>query len=156
MKIFNGENFELHSSLKDGTAPCSSIGISLNRLIVDLCPEISDLRDLQVFPFSRVKRYKRNINIEKNNIYELLLQYFSEKDIRSLYFKEPYIFHVEIGILESVLQVLKNNSKYDIDNIRKQIIRHPSKLKELINAYELINKNIIGNESQGERGINEE
>ena len=156
MTVFNGENFELHSSLKNGTAPCSSIGVSLNRLIIDLCPEITDLRDLQVFPFSRVRRYKRNINIEKNNNYELLLQYFSEKDIRTLYFKEPYIFHVEIEILESVLQVLKNNSKYNIDNIRKQIIKNPSKLRELINAYELINENILESESQGERGINEE
>lgn len=156
MRVFNGENFELHSSLKNGTAPCSSIGVSLNRLIIDLCPEITDLRDLQVFPFSRVKRYKRNINIDKNNNYELLLQYFSEKDIRTLYFKEPYIFHVEIEILESVLQVLKNNSKYNIDNIRKQIIKNPSKLRELINAYELINENIMESESQGERGINDE
>lgn len=156
MTVFNGENFELHSSLKHGTAPCSSIGVSLNRLIIDLCPEITDLRDLQVYPFSRVKRYKRNINIEKNNNYELLLQFFSEKDIRTLYFKEPYIFHVEIGILENVLQVLKNNSKYNIDNLRKQIIKNPSKLRELINAFELINGNIIESESQGERGINEE
>lgn len=91
-----------HSSLKNGTAPCSSIGISLNRLIVDLCPEITDLRDLQVFPFSRVKRYKKNISLEKNDNYELLLQYFSEKDIRNLYFKEPYIFYVETVILKNV------------------------------------------------------
>lgn len=155
MRTFNGENSELHSSLKNGTAPCSSIGISLNRLIVDLCPEITDLRDLQVFPFSRVKRYKKNISLEKNDNYELLLQYFSEKDIRNLYFKEPYIFYVETVILKNVLQILENNSKYNIENIRTQIIKHPSKLRELINTYELISENIIQRESQGERDINE-
>lgn len=156
MIAFNGENFELHNSLKNGTAPCSSVGISINRLILGLCPEITDLKELQAFPFSRIKRYKRNISIEKNENYSLLLQYFSEKDIRTLYFKESYIFHTEIGILESVLKILETNSKYDINNIKKQIIRNPSKLRELINSYELINGNIIENESQGERDINEE
>lgn len=155
MRTFNGENSELHNSLKNGTAPCSSIGISLNRLIVDLCPEITDLRDLQVFPFSRVKRYKRNISLEKNDNYRLLLRYFSEKDIRTLYFKEPYIFHTEIEVLENVLKILENNSKYNIENIRTQIIKHPSKLRELINAYQLINENIMQGKDQGERDINE-
>ena len=156
MRVFNGENSELHSSLKNGTAPCSSIGVSLNRLIVDLCPEITDLRDLQAFPFSRVRRYKRNISLEKNDNYRLLLRYFSEKDIRILYFKEPYIFHTEIEVLENVLKILENNSKYNIENIRTQIIKHPSKLRELINAYQLINENIMQGNDQGERGINEE
>ncbi len=155
MRVFNGENSELHICLKNGTAPCSSIGISLNRLIVDLCPEITDLRDLQAFPFSRVKRYKRNISLEQNDNYRLLLRYFSEKDIRTLYFKEPYIFHTEIEVLENVLKILENNSKYNIENIRTQIIRHPSKLRELINAYQLINENIMQGKDQGERDINE-
>lgn len=83
------------------------------------------------------------------------MQYFSEKDIRNLYFKEPYIFYVETVILKNVLQILENNSKYNIENIRTQIIKHPSKLRELINAYELISENIIQRESQGERDINE-
>ena len=46
MEVLNGENMELYSSLKGGTAPCSSIGISLNRLIFDLCPEIKRMKDL--------------------------------------------------------------------------------------------------------------
>lgn len=155
MESINGENFELHNILKNGTAPCSSVGISLNRLIVDLCPEITSLRELQVFPFSRVKRYKRNISVEKNNNYQLLLQYFSEKEIRTIYFKEPYIFHARIEVLKNVLRILEANSKYNMENIMAQIVKRPSKLKELINSYELISENIAKQEEQGERDINE-
>lgn len=141
MRIWNGENLELYNSLKDGTAPCSSIGVSLNRLIVDLCPEVSGLKDLQTFPFSRVKKYKGNINIEKNANYNILQEYFLEKDIRKIYFKEPYIFEVDIDILEGVIKMIKNNTKDKFDNIKLQILQHPSKLTELINAYELLDSN---------------
>lgn len=155
MRIFNGENMQLHNSLKNGTAPCSSIGISLNRLIVDLCPEITDLKDLQVFPFSRVKRYKRSINPEKNDNYELLSQYFSENDVKTLYFKEPYIFHTDTVVLVEVLQMIANNPKYDAEKIKEQIIRQPSKLRELISTYEFIRENKVKKVSKGEKDINE-
>ena len=143
MNIYNGENQDLHSCLENGAAPCSSIGISINRLIMDLCPEIHNLKELQTFPFSRIKRYKKSINVEKNNNYKLLLKYFSEKEIGKIFTKEPCIFDVEIETLENVLKILENNKKYKIEDIKQQIIRHPSKLKELIETYNFIRENSI-------------
>lgn len=142
MEVFNGENLELYNSLKNGTAPCSSIGISLDRIIVDLYPEIERVKDLQAFPFSRVKRYKRNINIRENANYNVLARYFSKKEIKSIYFKEPYIFQIDADTLASILRMIENNKKYDLDNIKLQILQHPSKLRELINTYQLLNNNL--------------
>lgn len=148
MGILNGENMQLYSSFKGGTAPCSSIGISLNRLIFDLCPEIKKMKDLQMFPFSRVKKYKGNINIKENANYNLLIKYFTNKEIKSIYFKEPYIFRVDIETLTNVLKMIENSRKYDFANIKLQILQHPSKLRELINTYELLSSNL---KTQGDK-----
>lgn len=148
MEVLNGENMELYSSFKGGTAPCSSIGISLNRLIFDLCPEIKRMKDLQVFPFSRVKKYKGNINIKENANYNLLIRYFTNKEVRSIYFKEPYIFKVDIETLTNVLKMIENSEKYNFANIKLQILQQPSKLRELINTYELLSSNL---KTQGDK-----
>lgn len=58
MKICNKENLLLKRSLIGGTAPCSSVGISINRLISFLYPKIKGVRKLEAFQFEKLRTYK--------------------------------------------------------------------------------------------------
>ena len=50
--------------------------------------------------------------------------------------------------MTNVLKMIENSGKYDFDNIKFQILQHPSKLRELINTYELLSSNL---KTQGDK-----
>lgn len=47
-----------------------------------------------------------------------------------------------------MLKMIENSEKYNFANIKLQILQQPSKLRELINTYELLSSNL---KTQGDK-----
>lgn len=96
------------------------------------------MKDLQTFPFTRVKKYKKRISTKNNGIYAFLSQYFSTSEVRNIYFKEPAIFDEDIDVLKSIFDTLSDTSKYSVDLIKTQIVQKPSRLANMVKTYHVV------------------